>query len=77
MGKLVDMGQWRVVLLCFRADCEAEDITLKMPVSRGSWIPLIGLLLVLAGCGQKGDLYLPDADHASRTTLPGPYHGIG
>lgn len=48
-----------------------------MPVSRGSWIPLIGLLLVLAGCGQKGDLYLPDADHASRTTLPGPYHGIG
>ena len=25
------------------------------------WLLLIGLLnLVLAGCGQKGDLYLPD-----------------
>lgn len=42
---------------------------MKMPVSRGPWALLLGLLLILAGCGQKGDLYLPDSDQAAVTTV--------
>ena len=33
---------------------------------------LFTLLLVATGCGQKGDLYLPDKTHASQSSPAGP-----
>ncbi len=44
---------------------------MKMPVLRGLWALLLGLLLLVSGCGQKGDLYLPGDDQASRVAAPG------
>ena len=26
------------------------------------WLPVLTLALILCGCGQKGDLYLPDRE---------------
>ncbi|WP_236725714.1 LPS translocon maturation chaperone LptM [Candidatus Reidiella endopervernicosa] len=36
----------------------------KQSIFKRLW-PLLGLIIILASCGQKGDLYLPDT-----TTTP-------
>ena len=36
-----------------------------------NWVMLVGVSLVVAGCGQKGPLFLPDKN-ASVVTRPAP-----
>jgi len=46
---------------------------MKMSLSRSLRLLLLGWLLVLGGCGQKGDLTLPDAAQASLTAAADYY----
>ena len=39
--------------------------------------PLMFFLLLLAGCGQSGDLYLPDSNTESASGMPAEGDGSG
>lgn len=47
-----------------------ERLTMNIPLKLSRLACLLVVVGVLPGCGQKGDLYLPDQDPDHATTAP-------